>query len=271
MPDPLEQRWARLLARWERQRPPSVSDNLLHLARAVAGAEDTTLTHEAVQEQLPEYLEAEMAGEPVGKLFPDIKRHLDLCPTCAEEYAALLDLALMERADQLPMPPHIPAPDLSFLPPLTSAPQAAPAPSLPDYVRDLARKVVASVAPQLERELRGMERAFFRAVQSAQGELRLGSLAAAGGLGFSGGDAPPSLRYLAATYEVTRWLTTTLSPQDIEAQLAAGALDETLRQQAEAIARRLGMDGRAARSFADQYVTLVRGDKETLKGIAARR
>jgi len=41
-------------------------------------------------DRLDEQVERELRGQPVD---PRMKAHLDGCPTCAEEYAALLEFA----------------------------------------------------------------------------------------------------------------------------------------------------------------------------------
>ena len=44
------------------------------------------------QAQLPLFISDELAGQPVGELYPDIAYHLDLCPVCLPEYEALARL-----------------------------------------------------------------------------------------------------------------------------------------------------------------------------------
>lgn len=39
---------------------------------------------------LDQYVEAELRGEDAARLWPMIKKHLDRCQDCHEEYAALV-------------------------------------------------------------------------------------------------------------------------------------------------------------------------------------
>lgn len=43
-----------------------------------------------VHELLDQFTEMQMRGENVSELMPLVKRHLDMCPECFEEYEALL-------------------------------------------------------------------------------------------------------------------------------------------------------------------------------------
>ena len=65
--------------------------------------------------QLPDYVAAQQAQEDYQTQFAWTQQHLDSCVACAEAYAQLFELALVEAQDQLPQPEKLPAPDLSFL------------------------------------------------------------------------------------------------------------------------------------------------------------
>jgi hypothetical protein len=47
---------------------------------------------DASGDRLDVYVEAEEAGKPVARLFPDIAGHLRSCPDCREDYEALVAL-----------------------------------------------------------------------------------------------------------------------------------------------------------------------------------
>lgn len=52
-------------------------------------------------EQVDQYVDLELSGQPAEGLMPHLKHHLDQCPVCHEEYQLLLDLARQEQGGQL--------------------------------------------------------------------------------------------------------------------------------------------------------------------------
>lgn len=234
--------------------PTTVPDELLHLARAVAGVHDPAMSCDECQAWLPTYVDAEIGGLAVGQLYPDVKRHLDLCPVCEAEYLEMLELALAEDAGELPVPERFPVPDLAFLLPL----------SLSDYVRSLAEELIEATAPELMGDLQAIIDVFFERVAALDRQFALGpGLAPA--LGFGAGEVPEALKFLAATHAATQALTEALSPQEIEAQARVGRLQETLRHQAEKAAQGVGLGSRQAQVFAEQYADLASRDPQALQ------
>jgi len=57
-------------------------------------------------DQIAQYVDREIAGEPVAETMPQVKHTLevcrDQCRACYELYVALRDLALLEQASDLP-------------------------------------------------------------------------------------------------------------------------------------------------------------------------
>ena len=106
------QRILKMLHTREKEVPPEVA----RLADAVWNERDETLAHDACIATLPTFVGDEVDGKPVAQLYPEVKHHLDRCPTCSAQYAGLLQIALAEEDNQLPQLQHLPAPDLSFLP-----------------------------------------------------------------------------------------------------------------------------------------------------------
>lgn len=51
-----------------------------------------------VHELLDQFVEMKMRGEDVSELMPHVKRHLDMCPECFEDYEALLAALVFEEA-----------------------------------------------------------------------------------------------------------------------------------------------------------------------------
>jgi len=250
-------RWENLKNHLAGLDPHTVPDELLHLARAVAGVHDPAMTCDECCAQLPAYVDAEVGGLAAGQSYPEVKRHLDLCSECAAEYLDMLKLALAEDAGELPIPGGFPAPDLAFLPPLSFA----------DYVRSLAEELVATTTPHLMDDLRAIMDVFFERVGKLGRRFTLGS-SFAPALGFGAGEVPEALKVLASTYATTQVLTEALSPEEIVAQARAGQLQETLRRQAEKAARNLGFRPRQARAFAEKYAELAGRDPEALQKLA---
>jgi hypothetical protein len=81
------------------------------LRRALNASDD--LTCEQAQELIPEFVDAEMAGEDVqaSPRYAALLRHLDNCVDCAELYAALADdlESLLTEGPPAPLPRSIPA------------------------------------------------------------------------------------------------------------------------------------------------------------------
>jgi hypothetical protein len=59
------------------------------LARMAADTDEMELSCDEVLELLDRYVEMEASGEDAAALFPLVKRHLDRCRDCLEEYQAL--------------------------------------------------------------------------------------------------------------------------------------------------------------------------------------
>ncbi|MCI0397404.1 MAG: hypothetical protein L0332_29480 [Chloroflexi bacterium] len=70
-------------------------------------------THQAALGQLADYVAAQLAGQDILALYPEVAGHLDACPECAGAYARLYELEAAGEA--LPQPGQLPAPNLAFL------------------------------------------------------------------------------------------------------------------------------------------------------------
>jgi hypothetical protein len=94
---------------------PHCEDRMRLLVRALTSGEQDTLTCQACEDLLPEYLQAEDEGQAHEARWRPVAFHLETCPHCSTEYATLselLELAYAERGEE---PPRYPVPDLSFL------------------------------------------------------------------------------------------------------------------------------------------------------------
>lgn len=75
------------------QPKPAASQDTAMMGRLLQMVENTDeveLGCDEVFDLLDVYVEAEARGEDVATLLPLVKRHLDKCRDCHEEYAALL-------------------------------------------------------------------------------------------------------------------------------------------------------------------------------------
>ncbi|HLF26284.1 MAG TPA: hypothetical protein VJG32_08105 [Anaerolineae bacterium] len=250
---------ARLQRLSERLSASSAPEAVRHFTRAVLGLADPDLSHAAFQSRLPGYVAAEIGGLPAGALYPDLKRHLDLCAGCEADYLNLLEVALLERAGKLPAPIFTPRPDLSFLPQQVS---------LPGFVRTLAQDLVSALRPNRLDEFRKAADAFFDAVARQGGRLIPVRADLGEALGFEAGRVPDAVLMLAATQLATQSLIETLTPQEIQTQATGGQLRQTLLDQAERSAQKVGLEAQAAREFAEKYADLLLRDPDALQALS---
>lgn len=88
------------------------------LMQAVAGSAEDPLTCDECQAWLPEYVEAQAAGSIAGR-FANVRRHLALCPHCAEVYTQVSELVQESHADAVPVAESYPDFDLSMIQEMT--------------------------------------------------------------------------------------------------------------------------------------------------------
>ena len=85
------------------------------LAEAVAGPLD--LSCEECEDTLDLYVDDELGGRDVRRLYPVVWRHLRTCARCRQAHDLLADTLKRERAGELTSIPRLEAPRLSFLQP----------------------------------------------------------------------------------------------------------------------------------------------------------
>lgn len=245
----------RLRERLARQGLDRAGDPVVHLARAVAGLPDPVLSHEEARAWLRGYVDAELDGRAASKMYPDLKRHLDLCEECSPEYLELLETALLQDIDAWPAPPHTPRPDLSFLPKFT----------LTAYVRSLVEELLASFRPALLDSFNGAADAFFEQLASNQG--RLTSIQSVSGFARSG--HLEAIHILIAAQWTTQVLVDSLAGDDAMAPVATDRLRQIAHAEAERAARQAGLDKKESGDFADRYTALVARDPDLLLELSA--
>ena len=232
-------------------RLPARPSGLLELGHALAsepgpGEEQHCA---ACQEALPDYVEAELNGQPTRRLFPNVARHLDACLACGEAYVGLLEVALQAEAEPLAVPTSTPDLDLSFLPSLT------PTAILHQFVEMLTEELVRSLNPEALGDLPALSRGFFHKLDELGANLHL-QPASTLALGF-GADLSPALRSLVAAYNATETILHTLSIEELAEELGGPRRPRTVERQARSSVRATGLGRGESKKWAEQYVVLA--------------
>ncbi len=235
------------------------------LGTAVWESTDTTVTHIECLSGLPEYIEAEVAGELVAQLYPNIKHHLDWCETCASEYLDLLEVALAEQRHALPKLETTVAPDLVFLTQAQPKHTATPAVTLNELVLQWARALIERLDPEHLLELAAIAPPFFqqaRAVRESVEPYQVNLL----GMG-AGTNASSTLSTLTACYAATHELVDEVSQAEFETWRAQNRLTEQVKTRAKAAALATGQDAKAAETFSNAYAEQVASETQELLGL----
>ncbi|MCL4395615.1 MAG: hypothetical protein M1482_12585 [Chloroflexi bacterium] len=271
MADIENERQARL-RRAVREHGSELTPGLERLARAVAGDTEDGISHEECVSVLPELVDAEIAGESIARKYGRFKHHLDICPACAEQYVALLDLALAEEAGTLPEPESIPGPNLDFLraqAPAVPVLQPGPEMTLPEFVKQKALEILNATAPAQVPDLLSVVDAFFRQVSQLSGDLAF-QRGAGQALGLGSGELTAPVATLAVTFTAVRRLVATLSPEQVDALAAENTLAGRAEEQALLAARELNVNAATAKTIAAEFGALLAAEPQTFRGLIER-
>lgn len=234
-----------------------IPEEVLHLVRAVADVDDPVMTCEECQEWLPSYVDAEIGGLDVGQLYPEVKRHLDLCGDCINEYLEMLDWGVAEDEAGWQMAAAPTAPDLSFLPPLPIT-TSTPTVSYSEYIRSLAQSIVQSLAPQRIREFKTMADMFLKRLKVVGEDYAFKPTPV-----LSSG--PNSGQYIVATHMTNQRLREEWSIEEIETQIRHRTLEQSVREVAEEEARKQGFRKEDAQRFAEKYTEEMCQDPDVFR------
>ncbi|GIL16240.1 MAG: hypothetical protein BroJett039_14130 [Chloroflexota bacterium] len=227
-----------------------ISPPVERLRDAVWGEPEDDLSHAECRAALVKFAQAEAAGEPVAKLYPRVKHHLDHCAECGEEYALLLDLELAEARGEIQFTPSVEPTSL---------------PLLEQLARELARRVAESLAPSALREIKVIADTFFARVQQLGAfELRAN---AAQALGLGRRDANPALNLLAASYIATQNLMRDLTRAQFDEWARQKTLPQELEARANAAARAIGIEREFAARFARAYAKQIAQEPDALRAL----
>ncbi len=235
-----------------RARGNRLSPAMNKLARAALGESEDGLTHQECIDALPAYVDLELANERVAAKFPRVKRHLDTCDDCSAQYAELLETALAAQEGRIPTAVTTPAPDLSFLT------------TLPDFVKQIAAKILAAIAPNQVPDLSVISEVFFERINTLGGKFVL-QPSAIRELGFDSGELSEALVTLAVTYAATQAIIASLAPNEIDALAAQNHLCEKIEELARTAARSVQGEPALSQRIAGQFATRVCADPTTLR------
>lgn len=249
---------------------PAQRSGMLRLARVLVGDPTVAAGRECPewQELLPDYVEAELNGQPVRRQFPDLAAHLDLCSNCGQMYVELLETALAADAGLLPVPSPALALDFSFLPPI-----APPVESVTDVQRVVLMLVTAMaqrLRPDLLSDLPAISPQFFHEAAGKEQHLRH-SRQPAQALGYSGPELPPAFQWLLAAYVATLDLLHSLTDEQLARVLNPLQPSAELEKRSHSAAKKAGMRGEKAHQWAREYVNQLQAHATDLLELARRR
>ncbi len=235
------------------------TNGLIDLAHALVGPSPTAqLDCQTYQETLPDYIEAELNGQPVRRMFPALTRHLDTCPICGSMHVDLLEIA--RASETSPAPEIVQDLDLTFL----------PSPSLTDQARQVVIALTQGILSQLNAsllsDLPDAANTLFKRIDGLT-ELHRFQMAPDFAQSFGAG-LPPALQAIAATYTATERIIHTLTADQLEAELSGHGVPRTVEKLAHASARSAGMGGKKARQWAEQYATMAQAHAADLMALA---
>jgi hypothetical protein len=121
--------------------------NFKRVIESILSAEDEPVTCEPHRRPISAYVEAELNGQDVKTLYPELAKHLESCPDCYEEYTDLVRILDLERQGRLEEPPRPGRFDLSFLGDL------APKPSLWEVKEASVHRLVAGITARFGTKL----------------------------------------------------------------------------------------------------------------------
>ncbi len=269
MSDPNEQQGDKL-RRLFRERGGKMPHRVARAVRSVLGEPDGEITHDQCRAAFPACVDVVLEGGRITDRYPAVKRHLDACEECAEEYAEMLDLALQENAGKIPMGQNIPAPDLSFLPGATPPP--APQPPItfgPVWVfaKQKAADLAAALTTISTQDFVTAANDFFDDLRSKGLERTLEPIAEHRG---DMAEADRTKVTIAVTYTAIKALVEELTPERIDALAAQGRLCEELEARAQGTVLEIGVDRAFGWQVASELAKQLCQDRKGLQQLMHR-
>lgn len=241
-PDPKTDRLRRLLAAQKTEQSPAAAERL---ARALTGEPGGGLTCDAVQAELPAYVDEELRGLPVAARHPAIAQHLLACESCGAIYALLLDRELAPALAPLEDPISV-----------AELRRETGFEEVRRFVTRIAEATLQAIRPAALPGLAAAAQVFFDEVRELQSGFRL-EPAAAYAMG-QGGELTPALRFVMASFLATQRIT----QEPSAAQARPPVRGELSRKIAFAAAVESGLSRGDARRFADAYADALSAASE---------
>jgi hypothetical protein len=214
--------------------------NLDRLFRA-AGSEHDMIQCEECRALLPGYVQAEMEGEDMRHLYPQVASHLDGCIECDGVYAELLDIAASEERDELPKvesPPFNLPSDLR----------------LRRLTRQIARAAMSWIDQRQVDDVDVVAQVFFERLAGVAGRLTLQPSAMPLGLGNNDSAALPLV--MASYYAMQAFLAKHALP-DVKSLRDQNALEKVLNEFAMEEAKRHDLRGKSRDAFVKTFVEQI--------------
>jgi predicted anti-sigma-YlaC factor YlaD len=73
------------------------SEKFKWLIRSIFAVQDKEMLCSKFFDVLPRYVDLQLKGKDVDKVFPEVRHHLHQCPECNEVYQALLQAVQSEK------------------------------------------------------------------------------------------------------------------------------------------------------------------------------
>ncbi|MBX2998816.1 MAG: hypothetical protein KF893_09930 [Caldilineaceae bacterium] len=230
---------------------------LRRLAHALLSTGFDEEAHQRCQERLPELAVAAQRGARVAALFPEEVAHLDVCETCAGDYADLLDdLAEMEAGVGQPFAEPPPAPRPSW--------RARLGQWLSDLVRPLVERLDLDDAEGVEWALQDYWELLPRI--SDPTDLHLDT---SGAMAF-GGQGNQTLLLLITSGFATQFLLSQYSQSQLRSLWQSGDLFTLAEHTATRVAHEVALDSELQKVFINGYVAHVKRDPEAFMQLATR-
>lgn len=265
MPDDLNQAGGKSPLERLREKIESLPDQpsgMIDLGRALVGSPDLVMEDcAACQDILPEYIEAELNGQPVRKLYPQAARHLDICPDCGRMFVDLLEVAIRMETEPPPIYTPIPAFDLSFLPPLVFPER------LWQVVEKFSKVMVDRLIPEFQAGFASASKSFLRQIKKLKSGFRL-EIGQQLVLSF-GTEISPAIQSIAAVYAATDSIVSSLSEEVLNKELSGIRPPRQIKKLARSSARAMGF-GKGVNRWVEEYVLLAQANADDILDLARR-
>ena len=168
--------------------------------RLLSSLSDDRGVIESLDNQLPEYVQAELDEKPIHALYPSLHEYILHSEHASVLYASLLELEKAERVGTLVSPPQGFKADLSFL---DEDKTRSPLTDWRARVVEAAERLANILSPRVSLSFGGVAEAFFSLRPSLPDNIELGE-GIATAFGAADGEIPTEVSWLEAAYQFQR-------------------------------------------------------------------